>query len=62
MSILGRAVRQDGDRPLEPDGYPLVLGSGKKLFSDGIPPARFSLVESRALKSGVLINLYRRGT
>lgn len=42
--------------------YPLVLGAGKKLFSDGFPLARFSLVESRALKSGVLINLYRRGT
>ncbi|MBA4067456.1 MAG: deaminase [Isosphaera sp.] len=41
--------------------YPIVLGTGKKLFSDGFPLSRFTLVESRPLKSGVLINTYRRG-
>jgi dihydrofolate reductase len=41
--------------------YPLVLGTGKKLFSDGFALARLALVESRALRSGVLINTYRRG-
>ena len=41
--------------------YPIVLGTGKKLFSDGFPLARFTLAGSRALKSGVLINAYRRG-
>ena len=41
--------------------YPLVLGTGKKLFSDGFPLSRFTLAETRALKSGVLINTYRRG-
>jgi len=40
--------------------YPLVLGTGKKLFSDGFTLARFKLVETRALRSGVLINTYRR--
>ena len=40
--------------------YPLVLGTGKKLFSDGFTLSRFTLVESRALQSGVLINTYRR--
>lgn len=40
--------------------YPLVLGTGKKLFSDGFPLSRVTLVESRALQSGVLINSYRR--
>ena len=40
--------------------YPLVLGTGKKLFSDGFALTRLSLVESRALRSGVLINTYRR--
>jgi dihydrofolate reductase len=40
--------------------YPIVLGTGKKLFSDGFPPSRFALAETRALKSGVLINTYRR--
>ncbi len=40
--------------------YPLVLGTGKKLFSDGFALARLTLVETRALRSGVLINTYRR--
>ena len=39
--------------------YPLVLGSGKKLFSDGFPPARLTLVETRALASGVVVSTYR---
>ena len=40
--------------------YPIVLGTGKKLFSDGFPFSRFILVQSRALASGVIINIYRR--
>jgi dihydrofolate reductase len=39
--------------------YPLVLGTGKKLFSDGFVTARLTLVESRALKSGLVVNVYR---
>jgi dihydrofolate reductase len=39
--------------------YPLVLGAGKRLFSDGFPASRLSLTDSRALPSGVLINIYR---
>jgi dihydrofolate reductase len=42
--------------------YPLVLGTGKKLFADGFPLARLTLVETRALSSGVVINTYRRST
>ncbi|HEY0556668.1 MAG TPA: dihydrofolate reductase family protein [Thermoanaerobaculia bacterium] len=40
--------------------YPLVLGTGKKLFSNGFAAARLTLVETRALRSGVLVNTYRR--
>ena len=40
--------------------YPLVLGTGKKLFSDGFALARLTLAESRALRSGVVVNTYRR--
>lgn len=39
--------------------YPIVLGTGKKLFSDGFPLTRFVLAESSALPSGVVINIYR---
>ncbi|MEP6482407.1 MAG: dihydrofolate reductase family protein [Rhodoglobus sp.] len=40
--------------------YPLVLGTGKKVFSDEFPLTRLALAESRTLKSGVLVNTYRR--
>lgn len=40
--------------------YPLVLGTGKKLFSDGFALSRLTLAETRALQSGVLVNIYRR--
>jgi dihydrofolate reductase len=40
--------------------YPLVLGTGKKLFSDGFPLARLTLAETCGLQSGVLVNTYRR--
>ncbi len=39
--------------------YPLVLGTGKKLFSDGFTLTRLALVDTRALPSGVLVNTYR---
>jgi len=39
--------------------YPLVLGTGKKLFPEGFPLARLSLVDSFAFESGVVKNIYR---
>ena len=40
--------------------YPLVLGTGKKLFSDGFPLARLTRFTTHALASGVLVTTYRR--
>ncbi len=40
--------------------HPLVLGTGKKLFSDGFPLTKLSLVETSALPAGILVNIYRR--
>jgi dihydrofolate reductase len=39
--------------------YPLVLGSGRKLFSDGFTTSEFALVDNRPLPSGVVLNTYR---
>lgn len=39
--------------------HPLVLGTGKKLFSNGFPLTRLTLVESLALSSGIVVNTYR---
>jgi dihydrofolate reductase len=40
--------------------YPLVLGTGKKLFPDGFPLARLTLASTRPLSTGVVVNIYRR--
>ncbi len=38
---------------------PVVVGRGKRLFENGAPPRRLSLVESRSTPKGVLLNTYR---
>jgi len=40
--------------------HPLALGTGKKLFADGTIPAAFSLIESTATPSGVIVANYKR--
>ena len=40
--------------------YPLVLGSGKKLFGDGFPFTRLALVSAEEHPSGVVVSIYRR--
>ena len=39
--------------------YPLVLGTGKKLFPDGFPLTPLTLVDSFAFESGVVKTIYR---
>lgn len=39
--------------------FPLVLGEGKRLFENGVPPRGLSLVATRSTPTGVLINSYR---
>ena len=38
--------------------YPIVLGSGKKLFPDGFPTRTLDLVETQTLTSGVIVAVY----
>lgn len=40
--------------------FPVVLGSGKRLFADGAIPVGLELLESTASSTGVVINRYRR--
>lgn len=40
--------------------YPIVLGKGKKLFSDKAMPAAFRLIESQVNTKGVIIATYQR--
>src|SRR5262249_5525746 len=39
--------------------FPLVLGKGKRLFENGLPPRGLTLVETRRTPRGVLVNTYR---
>jgi dihydrofolate reductase len=40
--------------------YPVVLGSGKRLFEPGTAPAALELVNRRTTHTGVVVNSYRR--
>jgi dihydrofolate reductase len=39
--------------------YPVLLGTGKRFFSDGAPPRELALVGTKAAASGVVISTYR---
>jgi dihydrofolate reductase len=39
--------------------HPLVLGSGRRLFPDGVPFTALQLVESKMTSTGVMIAVYR---
>jgi dihydrofolate reductase len=40
--------------------FPVVIGTGKRLFGDGAIPAALKLVDSKVSKTGVTINTYKR--
>ncbi|KAA3646678.1 MAG: dihydrofolate reductase [Chloroflexi bacterium] len=40
--------------------FPVLLGSGKRLFGDGTQPSSFALVDAQSLPSGVMIANYKR--
>jgi dihydrofolate reductase len=40
--------------------FPVVVGSGKRLFGDGILPSTFSLVKTDACPSGAVMTIYCR--
>jgi dihydrofolate reductase len=40
--------------------FPVIIGTGKRLFGSGAMPASLALVSSCATRAGVLINVYRR--
>jgi len=39
--------------------YPVLLGRGKRFFSDSVDPRELALVSTKAASSGVLMNTYR---
>ncbi len=41
--------------------YPVVVGSGRRLFREGAAPRSLKLVETTATSTGVVVATYRRG-
>src|SRR5437764_708269 len=39
--------------------FPVLLGTGKRFFSDGTPPRELALVSTKAASSGVIISTYK---
>ena len=39
--------------------FPVLLGKGKRIFSDGTPPRELALVSTKAVGSGVIISTYK---
>ena len=39
--------------------FPVLLGTGKRIFSEGTPPRELTLVRTKAASSGVVISTYR---
>jgi len=39
--------------------YPLLLGRGKRFFSDSVDPRELTLVSTQAMPSGIILNSYR---
>ena len=39
--------------------YPVLLGRGKRFFSDGVDARELALISTKATPTGVLINVYR---
>src|SRR6201995_3058578 len=35
--------------------YPVLLGTGKRLFAEGTPPRSFELIRSKAMSSGLIV-------
>ncbi len=39
--------------------YPVLLGTGKRVFAEGTPPRSFELVSTQAFPSGVILSQYK---
>lgn len=41
--------------------YPVLLGTGKRIFAEGTPARSFELISSKAMPSGIVFSAYRVG-
>ena len=57
--VVRQALHLDLVDELVLSWVPVVLGSGIRLFAEGLPPSRWRLVQSRAFQSGMVQASYR---
>lgn len=58
-TLIGSMLRNDLVDELRLAVYPVVAGSGKRLFEDGRAPKRLKLVDSKTTRTGVSILTFR---
>jgi dihydrofolate reductase len=58
--LLHTLFKQDLVDEIRLSIFPVVLGTGKRLFTDGISPGALKLASSRVSGSGVTVNKYIR--
>jgi dihydrofolate reductase len=58
-TLIGSLIRANVLDLLRLAIFPVVAGSGARLFEDGFPPERFQLVDSLTSESGVAVLTYR---
>ncbi len=39
--------------------YPVLLGTGKRIFAEGTPARVFELINTKTTPTGILLNLYK---
>ena len=39
--------------------YPVLLGTGKRIFAEGTPPRSFDLASTKAMPSGIIFSTYK---
>ena len=59
-NLLQTLIREDLIDEFQIFTFPVVVGSGKRLFGDGTIPAAFELAGSETSTTGVVISTYRR--
>lgn len=57
--LIGSLMRQDLVDKFILLIHPIVLGTGRRLFTNGSPPATLQLIDSKTTASGVLIATYQ---
>jgi dihydrofolate reductase len=39
--------------------FPVLLGTGKRIFSEGTPPRELALIDTKAVSSGIIVSTYK---